>query len=82
MAKLLQEQVLTRSFNTGLALGHVLDGTAIAAKLAQSTSIHAPLLAACHESWVAAKAEIGSGADQSEIVRWLESVAVERPKQV
>ena len=82
MAKLLQEQVLTRSFNTGLALGHVLDGTAIAAKLAQSTSIHAPLLAACHEAWVAAKAEIGSGADQSEIVRWLESVAVERPKQV
>jgi len=82
IAGLLHEQILTRRFNTGLALGHVLQGTAIAASLAQSTGIHAPLLAACRDAWAAAKAEIGSGADQSEIVRWLESVVVERPNQV
>jgi len=81
MARLLQEQVLTRRFNTGLALGHVLQGTATAASLAQSTRTHAPLLAACRDAWAAANAEIGSGADQSEIVRWLESVVLERPGQ-
>jgi 3-hydroxyisobutyrate dehydrogenase len=73
MASLLREHVLTRSFNTGLALGHVLKGTAITAGVARSTGTHAPLLAACRDAWAAAEAVIGSGADQSEIIRWLES---------
>ncbi len=81
MARLLQEQVLTRRFDTGLALGHVLQGTAVTASLAQATGIHAPLIAASRDAWAAAEAAIGSGADQSEIVRWLESVIVERPDQ-
>ena len=80
MASLLHEQVLTRKFNTRLALGHVLKGTSITASAAQSTATNAPLVAACREAWAAAEAEIGSGADQSEIVRWLESVVVERPQ--
>ena len=82
MARLLQEQVLTRRFSTGLALGHVLQGTSVTASLAQYTGIHAPLIAASRDAWAAAEAAIGSGADQSEIVRWLESVVVERPNQV
>ncbi|HEY7581209.1 MAG TPA: NAD(P)-dependent oxidoreductase [Acetobacteraceae bacterium] len=73
MASLLREQVLTRSFNTGLALGHVLKGTTIATGVARSTGVHAPLLAACRDAWAAAEAVIGSGADQSEVIRWLES---------
>jgi 3-hydroxyisobutyrate dehydrogenase len=81
MARLLQEQVLTRRFNTGLALGHMLQGTAITASLAQSTGTYAPLLAACRDAWAAAQGEIGSGADQSEITRWLESVVLERPDE-
>ncbi len=80
MASLLHEQVLTRKFNTRLALGHVLKGTSITASAAQSTATHAPLVAACREAWAAAEAEIGSGADQSEIVRWLKSVVVEQPQ--
>jgi 3-hydroxyisobutyrate dehydrogenase len=80
MAGLLREQVLTRNFNTGLALGHVLKGTAITAAVARSTGAHAPLLAACHDTWAAAEAGIGSGADQSEIIRWLESMAAEQAK--
>jgi 3-hydroxyisobutyrate dehydrogenase len=82
MARLLQEQVLTRRFDTGLALGHVLQGTAITASLAQASGVHAPLLTACRDAWAAAKDEIGSGADQSEIIRWLESAAMERPDKV
>jgi 3-hydroxyisobutyrate dehydrogenase len=81
MARLLQEHVLPRRFTTGLALGHVMQGTAITASLAQSTGVHATLLAACRDAWAAANVEIGSGADQSEIIRWLESVVIERPDQ-
>ena len=76
MANLLREQVLTRRFNTGLALGHVLKGTASIGSVAQATGAHTPLLAACRDAWAAAEAGIGSGADQSEILRWLESAAV------
>jgi 3-hydroxyisobutyrate dehydrogenase len=80
MANLLRDQVLTRNFNTGLALGHVLKGTASTASIAQSTGAHAPLLAACRDAWAAAETGIGSGADQSEIIRWLESVVVAQPE--
>ncbi|HEX4171018.1 MAG TPA: NAD(P)-dependent oxidoreductase [Acetobacteraceae bacterium] len=80
MEALLREQVLTRRFNTGLALGHVLKGTATTAAVAQSTGAHTPLLAASHDAWAAAETGIGSGADQSEIIRWLESASAEPPK--
>jgi 3-hydroxyisobutyrate dehydrogenase len=79
-AGLLREQVLTRSFNTGLALGHVLKGTATAAAVAQSVGALTPLLTACRDTWVAAETRIGSGADQSEIIRWLEAASAEPPK--
>lgn len=80
MGALLREQVLTRKFNTGLAVGHVLKALQITAAVAQSAGVHAPLLAACHAAWAAAEAGIGSGADQSELLRWLESVVVQAPK--
>ncbi len=80
MGALLREQVLTRKFDTGLALGHVLKGLEITGNVAQSTGVYAPLLAACRAAWAAAESAIGSGADQSELVRWLESVVVQEPK--
>jgi 3-hydroxyisobutyrate dehydrogenase len=80
MGALLRDQVLTRKFDTGLALGHVLKGLDITAGVAQSAGVHAPLLAACRAAWAAAEAGIGSGADQSELIRWLESVVVQEPK--
>ena len=80
MGKLLREQVLTRTFNTGLALGHVLKGLEIAERVARSAGVHAPLLAQCRVAWADAESGIGSGADQSELIRWLESVVVQEPK--
>jgi 3-hydroxyisobutyrate dehydrogenase len=80
LSAMLREQVLTRRFDTGMALGHVLRGLEITTSLAQSTGAHAPLAAACCTAWTAAEAEIGSGADQSELIRWLESVAVNEPE--
>ena len=80
MGALLREHVLTRKFDTGLALGHVLKGLEITESVARSTCVHAPLLAACRAAWAAAEAGIGSGADQSELIRWLESEAVQEPE--
>jgi 3-hydroxyisobutyrate dehydrogenase len=80
MGTLLRQQVLTRKFDTGLTLGHVLKGLEVTASVAQSTAVHAPLLAACRIVWAAAEAAIGSGADQSELIRWLESVVVKDAK--
>jgi hypothetical protein len=48
--------------------------------LAQSAGVHAPLLAQCRAAWAEAESGIGSGADQSELIRWLESVVVQEPK--
>jgi 3-hydroxyisobutyrate dehydrogenase len=79
MGALLREQVLTRKFDTGLALGHVLKGLDITASVAQTGGVHAPLLAVCRAAWAAAEAGIGSGADQSELIRWLESVVIREP---
>ena len=80
MGALLREQVLTRKFDTGLALGHVLKGLRSPPSVAQSAGVHAPLVAACRAAWAAAEAGIGSGADQSELIRWLESVVVQEPE--
>jgi 3-hydroxyisobutyrate dehydrogenase len=79
MGSLLREQVLTRRFDTGLALGHVLKGLQVIEHVAQSAGVHAPLLARCRVVWAEAESGIGSGADQSELIRWLESVVVQEP---
>ena len=80
---ILREQVLTQRFGTGLALGHVLRGIEVTTSLAQTTGVHAPLAAACCVAWAAAEAHLGSGADQSEVIWWLDSVVVpERKKEV
>jgi 3-hydroxyisobutyrate dehydrogenase len=76
MGTMLRSQVLGRRFETGLALGHVRNSVDTASEASRAHGVHAPLLAACQEAWTKAEAGIGSGADQTEIVRWLESVAV------
>jgi 3-hydroxyisobutyrate dehydrogenase len=80
LSAMLREQVLTRRFGTGMALGHVLRGLEVTTSLAQSTGVHAPLAAACRVAWAAAEAQLGSGADQSEMIRWLDAV-VQEPKK-
>jgi 3-hydroxyisobutyrate dehydrogenase len=73
---MLREHVVTRRFETGLALGHVRKGVETTVNAAASACLHTPLAAACSAAWSSAEAAIGSGADQTEIVRWLESVVV------
>jgi len=80
LGAMLREHVLTRRFETGLALGHVLRALEITTGIAQATAVHAPLAAACRAAWAAAEAEIGSGADQSELIRWLETATPPEPE--
>jgi 3-hydroxyisobutyrate dehydrogenase-like beta-hydroxyacid dehydrogenase len=80
LSAMLREHVLTRRFDTGLALGHVLKGVETTANSAASADVHAPLATACCEAWRAAEGAIGSGADQTEMIRWLELVTVPKPE--
>jgi 3-hydroxyisobutyrate dehydrogenase len=77
---LLRQQVLTRQFDSGLALGHLLKGLETASSVAQVCGVEAPLLTACRNSWVAAQTHLGSGADQSALIRWLETLIPSAPK--
>jgi 3-hydroxyisobutyrate dehydrogenase len=79
MAATLRAQMLTRGFNSGLGLGHVLKGMEVSEAVATATGVHAPLLAACRAVWTEAQAAIGSGADQTELPRWLETIVVSEP---
>jgi 3-hydroxyisobutyrate dehydrogenase len=71
---ILRRQVLTRQFDSGLALGHLLKGLETASSVAQACGVQAPLLAACRDTWAAAETRLGSGADQSALIRWLETL--------
>jgi 3-hydroxyisobutyrate dehydrogenase len=77
---LLRRQVLTRQFDSGLALGQLLKGLETASGVAQACGVEAPLLAACRNSWAAAGTRLGSGADQSALIRWLETLVPSAPK--
>jgi 3-hydroxyisobutyrate dehydrogenase len=74
VAALLRQQVLTRQFDSGLALGHLLKDLETASSVAQAYGVETPLLAACRNSWAAAGTHLGSGADQSALIRWLETL--------
>jgi len=77
---ILRRQVLTRQFDSGLALGHLLKGLETASSVAQVCGVEAPLLAACRDTWAAAETRLGSGADQSTLIRWLETLAPSAPR--
>ena len=55
---LLRQQVLTRQFDSGLALGHLLKGIETASGIAQACGVEAPLLAACRNNWAAAETRL------------------------
>src|SRR5262244_744823 len=80
VGKILREQVLTQQFDSGLALGHLLKGIETASNVANVCGVEAPLLVACRDAWVAAEARLGSGADQSALIRWLETLVPPAPR--
>jgi 3-hydroxyisobutyrate dehydrogenase len=77
--EVLRANVLTRQFETGIALGQVMKDINLARNLARATKVSTPLLSACAGAWAAAQDKIGSGADHSEMLRWLEQLLPPEP---
>jgi len=77
---ILRRHVFTRQFDSGLALGHLLKSLDTASSVAQALGAQAPLLAACRDTWMAAETRLGSGADQSALIRWLETLVAPTPR--
>jgi 3-hydroxyisobutyrate dehydrogenase len=64
--------VLPRSFNSGFALGLMAKDLRIALGLAESLGSPSALLGECTALWSRAERLLGAGADNTEIVRYLE----------
>jgi 3-hydroxyisobutyrate dehydrogenase len=71
--------VLPRNFASGFALGLMAKDLRLALELARATDAPASLLAACSQLWSDAEGELGFRADNTEIVKYLES-RVGRPR--
>ena len=70
----LREEVLTRRFQSGRALGMIRGNIELAARLAAALGTSLPMLEATKAAWSEADAQLGSGADHTAIIRWLESL--------
>ena len=70
----LRQEVVTRRFQSGLSLGTLHRNIELASKLAAALAIEAPMLEATRAAWGEAAAKLGSGADCTAVIRWLESL--------
>ncbi len=71
---LISKDLVTRKFQSGRKLGHVQQNIAIASHMAAKSSMALPLLSATGKAWADAESQFGFGADQTEILKWLEKI--------
>jgi 3-hydroxyisobutyrate dehydrogenase len=71
----LPDHVLPGTFDSGFALRLMLKDIRIAAGLQAEAGGPAPFGTACRELWERAEADLPKGADNVEVVRWLEEAA-------
>ena len=77
-----KEHVLTGAYATGFALGLLAKDVGIAAKLAASAAIEAPMLELASRRWAEAAGELGDSADHSEAHKgWWPTPLDRRPDQ-
>lgn len=67
--KKVRRQVLTRDFDTGMALGLITKDVSLARNLATNLEMEAPIAAQCARLWDRAGEWAGTDADQTEVVR-------------
>src|SRR5215469_2182067 len=67
-----RREIVTRRFHSGTSLGMIRSNVDLAAKLAAALGISAPMLAATRAAWSEAESALGSGADHTAVIRWLE----------
>jgi 3-hydroxyisobutyrate dehydrogenase len=70
----LRQHVLTRRFASGVSLGMIQSNIAMAGKLAGMMGLQSPMLEATRAAWTRAEAALGSAADHTAVIRWLESL--------
>lgn len=68
------------SMDQGIGLGLVRKDLDMAVNIARANKIEAPLLRACRDAWLRAENDIGSGADHTDILRWIKQLTVPEPK--
>jgi len=66
--------ILPRNFASGFSLGLMAKDLRTALEVAAATATPSPLGVRCVELWTEAEAKLGSNADHTEIVRYLESL--------
>ena len=77
VAKKVVPHILTRNYDTGMAMGFIAKDVKIAVSTAKSIGAFAPLAERVPELWSAAVEKIGRDHDQTEIVRyWEEATGV------
>jgi 3-hydroxyisobutyrate dehydrogenase len=74
LPEILRREVATRRFKTGQSLGILYANVQLAAQLAASAGIVSPLMTATRDALAKAEARLGYGADQSAVIKWLESL--------
>jgi 3-hydroxyisobutyrate dehydrogenase len=67
--------VLPRTFNSGFALGLMAKDLRLALEVASSTNAPVDLLKSCAHIWAEAEKQLGGKADNTEVVKYLESLA-------
>jgi 3-hydroxyisobutyrate dehydrogenase len=67
--------VLPRTFNSGFALGLMAKDLRLALEVARSSDAPAGLLEKCAQIWAQAEQQLGGKADNTEVVKYLESLA-------
>jgi len=67
--------VLPRTFNSGFAIGLMAKDLRLALEVARSTDAPVELLQACANLWAQAEKRLGGKADNTEVVKYLESLA-------
>lgn len=75
LEKKILPQVMTRHFNTGMAMGLVAKDIGIAVATAKSIGAHAPLAELTHKLWLEAAAKIGGHLDQTEVAKLWEQAS-------
>ena len=71
--------VLPRTFNSGFALGLMAKDLRLALEVARSSGAPASLLERCSQIWSSAEQQLGGKADNTEVVKYLESLVPPRP---
>ena len=73
-----KQQVLSKKYGSGFALSLMAKDVGIAAGLARSLGIDAPLTQKTRDLWRSAERQLAAGADHTEIFRYLQGRANER----